>query len=138
MNPTTRVSEIMSTDVKTIQADTPLSAVRALLESHRFHHVPVLQGKVLVGILSSADLARVAIDAYVKDDDTANAYLDSFDVRSIMTPEPEVIELSNSVRQAAMILSEGAFHALPVVDAAGHLKGMLTTTDMMRFMVSQF
>ncbi len=38
-----------------------------------------------------------------------------------------------SIRKAAELLSTGSFHALPVVDGEGRLLGMVTSTDIARF-----
>jgi CBS domain-containing protein len=40
-----------------------------------------------------------------------------------------------SVLDAAQLLGDGNLHALPVVDAAGRLEGMLTSTDLIRKLI---
>ena len=139
MDPLATVSQIMTREVIAVQQDDPLSTVRSILRKYPIHHVPVLDGELLVGILSSADLYRLALDAYVQDSDTVAAHLDAaFSIAKVMSPEPVAVQPNASIRQAADILGDGAIHALPVVDAAGRLVGMLTSTDLIRYLAGQF
>lgn len=53
-----KVADIMSTDVVSVSADTPLDEVVGLMERRRIKRVPVVEGEALVGIVSRADLLR--------------------------------------------------------------------------------
>jgi CBS domain-containing protein len=53
-----KVSEVMTHDVKTVDEDTPLSDVVALMERNGIKRIPVLRGKKLVGIVTRANLLR--------------------------------------------------------------------------------
>jgi len=133
------VRRLMVTDPITVPAAAPLSRVRALLAEHAFNHVPVVSERGgLVGILSSADLARVSLDAWVSDPATVSAELDaSFDLAAVMTHEPVTVSPDSTLRRAAELLADGGFHSLPVVDADGILVGMLTSTDLLRHLAAQ-
>ena len=124
----------MVADPVTVPAGAALSRVRALLADHPFHHVPVVsEHGGLVGVLSSADLARVSLDAWVKDAATVSAELDAtFDLAAVMTHEPVTVTPDATLRHAAGLLADGGFHSLPVVDEDGILVGMLTSTDLLR------
>lgn len=136
MNWSQPVRNLMSTDPTSVDADAPPSVVRSLLESGAFHHLPVVDKGIVVGIVSPLDLARVSLGAWVKNADTAAAWLDSqFDIRDLMTWEPEFVRDDDTVRVAADKLSAGTFHSLPVLDEAGQLVGMLTSTDLIRAIV---
>jgi CBS domain-containing protein len=58
-----KIGEVMTRDVVSVTPDTPLREVVELMERHRIKRVPVLDGDVLVGILSRADLLRALADA---------------------------------------------------------------------------
>ena len=138
MKPHDTVSHIMTREVVAVQQDAPLSAVRQILQRHAFHHVPVLKGELLVGILSAVDVARVALEGYLDDEGTIRAHLDaSFSVARLMTPEPRALQPYDSVHTAAEILGDGQIHALPVVDRDGKLLGMVTSTDLIRYLATQ-
>jgi CBS domain-containing protein len=51
-----RVDDIMTGEVVTVTAETPLSEVVNLMERHRIRRVPVVQGDRITGIVSRADL----------------------------------------------------------------------------------
>ena len=53
-----KVGEIMTTDVVSASADTPLSEVVALMETQQIKRLPVLEKGRLIGIVSRADLLR--------------------------------------------------------------------------------
>lgn len=133
MNRHVAVRQFMSDRVVFVDIEAPLSTVRDLLRRRGFHHAPVTQGGRLVGILSSTDLARYALDAWVDDPATSDAHLDArFAVANVMTHEPIAVDPNASARHAAMLLASGDFHALPVTEPDGTLVGIVTSTDLLR------
>ncbi len=133
------IHHIMTTEVFSVHLAEKPSKVRQLIDDNPFQHVPVVNGEKLVGIISAKDLAKLSLDAYVHDKRAVDAYLDAeFSIEKLMTPDPECINDHATVRKAAEILAEGPFHALPVVDKQGLLKGMVTSTDLLRYMVAQY
>jgi len=54
----TEVGEIMTADVITVQKDTPAQEVATALTDKEINRLPVLDGDVLVGIITRADLVR--------------------------------------------------------------------------------
>jgi CBS-domain-containing membrane protein len=55
------VSEVMTRDAKTVDEDTQLNDVVALMERNHIKRVPVLRGKKLVGIVTRANLLRALV-----------------------------------------------------------------------------
>ena len=127
------VREVMSRDVVAVDVTATPSVLQDLLQGSAFHHLPVLEGKTLVGMVSAIDLARVSLSAWVEDAETAGAWLDSkFRIRDLMTWEPEFVRDADTIRVAADKLSSGSFHALPVLDHKDALVGIVTSTDLVR------
>ncbi len=58
-----KVAEIMTTDVISVAADTPLDEVVGVMERRRIKRVPVIEGDVLVGVVSRLDLLRALLRA---------------------------------------------------------------------------
>lgn len=58
-----KVEAIMTTDVISVAGDTALDEVVGLMERHRIKRVPVLEGDVLVGVVSRLDLLRALLRA---------------------------------------------------------------------------
>jgi len=54
-----------------------------------------------------------------------------------MTQKPRTVEASLSIREVAEILTTEEYHALPVVEN-GHLAGIVTTTDVIKYMLEQY
>ncbi len=137
MNWNALVRDVMNDKPVFVDIDDPPSRVQALLAESPFHHLPVMKDGVLVGIISATDLARVSLGAWVKDAATQKAWLDAtFTMSDVMTWEPECITATDPLKLAADKLSSGDFHALPVVDDQQQLVGMVTSTDLLRWLVT--
>jgi CBS-domain-containing membrane protein len=70
-----KVEEIMTTDVHTVTADTPVEQVVHLMEKHRVKRIPVANVSRLVGIISRANILRAvaSIAADTKPGDAGDA-----------------------------------------------------------------
>ncbi len=59
----TRVSDVMSKEVVVAKPDTPLREVARLLEDNRIKRVPVVEGDLIVGVVSRANLLQALASA---------------------------------------------------------------------------
>lgn len=59
----TRVGDVMSVDLVTVQADAPLSEAAELMREAAVRHLPVLDGEKVAGFLSIRDLFEVYVEA---------------------------------------------------------------------------
>ncbi len=117
------VASIMSKELKTVSPSDTLSKVKELLVSNRIHHIPVVDGKKLVGLVTTYDLFKTDVDHK----DYANTK-----VSEVMTTKLAVIEPSDKVGTAAEIFMEHLFHAVPVVEN-GDLVGIVTSFDVLKY-----
>ncbi len=103
------------------------------------HHLPVVSGDELLGIISWSDLLRVSFgDAFETDDRAVDATLDhTFTLEQVMSGDPITVTPQTTVHEAAEILSKGQFHCLPVVED-GKLVGMVTTSDLLRYLAELY
>lgn len=125
------INRIMTTNPATVTPNDPLSAATQLLQSGDIHHLPVAEAGILQGIVSSSDLLKFHL---------VNGGADRFanvPVRQIMQADPYVIKSGASLRDAAMQLSDGGFHALPVVEPDLTLVGIVTTGDLVAHLLRQ-
>ena len=119
-------------DLETVHVEQPLSRVRQILAETGVHHVPVVSGEKIIGLISATDMLKMTFTAYGGDERSFDAYLDhEFKIEDVMTRSLITIAREKSVRDAAELLSEGTFHALPVVDGE-KLVGIVTSTDLIR------
>ncbi len=133
------VSQIASTALITIQLGQKLSEARKLMQVNQIHHVPVVQGKKLMGILSAVDLATLSLTSFGSDERANDTILDKqFSVEEVMSKNMVTIKPTAPIREAAEILAEGHFHSLPMVDKEGDLQGLVTSTDLIRYLLSQY
>ncbi|MBA2615910.1 MAG: CBS domain-containing protein [Actinobacteria bacterium] len=56
----TTLGEIVSSDLVTVQPDSPLSEALELMAQNQVRRIPVVEGDQLVGIVAQADVARAA------------------------------------------------------------------------------
>jgi CBS domain-containing protein len=54
----TTLAAVMTRDPDTVTASTPISHALALMDEHRYRHLPVMQDRRLVGIISIRDMYR--------------------------------------------------------------------------------
>lgn len=133
------LTKIMTTEVETVNVKNKLSDVRKLISEKGIHHVPVVSGTKLVGLISATDMVRLSFSAYGADQRAVDAMLDhEFTIEGVMTKEVETLDDRTTVREAAQRLSPGGFHSLPVVDSEKNLVGMVTSTDLIRYLVDQY
>lgn len=128
----------MSTDLITVHHGDPISKVRQLASMHGVHHIPVVTGDQLVGIISWSDILRVSFgDTFQADQRTVDATLDhTFTIEQVMKKNPVSLQETSTVRDAAEILAGGEFHAVPVVKG-GKLVGIVSTTDLIKYLLDQ-
>ena len=132
------ISKIMSTNLVTVHHGDPVSKVRQLATQHGVHHIPVVNGDQLVGIISWSDMLRVSFgDTFNADQRAVDATLDhTFTIEQLMQKNPVTLEDNASVRDAAEILAKGDFHSIPVVHGT-KLVGIVTSTDLIKHLLDQ-
>ena len=133
------VSKIMSINVATVHHGDPVSKVRQIVKERGVHHIPVVNGDQLIGIVSFSDILRVSFgDTFNTDERTVDATLDhTLTLEDIMAKSPIFLQESATIREAAEILSQGNFHAVPIVHGT-KLVGIVTTTDLIKYLLDQF
>lgn len=53
-----QVGEMMTRKVITVQKDAPLNEIATVMTDHRINRLPVVEGDILVGIITRADVVR--------------------------------------------------------------------------------
>lgn len=127
------VSSVMTVQPVTVEPSHTLLALKHIYEKEQFHHhVPVTDDGLLVGMISLRDfLAEVKPYGL---DDSHPGYLNSR-VMDIMSHQPVEVQPETTLREACEILSRGQVHALAVTKA-GRLQGILSTADVLRYILN--
>jgi CBS domain-containing protein len=132
------VKEIMTKDVYTVQENEKLSKVVEMFRKHKIRHIPVLSGKKISGIISRTDINRLTFGALFENQDGADeAVLEILSINQVMTAKPKVVSEDDSIKDIAEIFANEEFHALPVV-SGNDLKGIVTTTDVIQYLLDQY
>jgi len=133
------VSNIMSDKITTVQEGQPLSEVRHKMVESNIHHIPVLSGKNLVGMVSFTDMMKLNVVINGADDHTIDSIIDQqFNIGEIMNTELTTLDARDTIRQAAEVLSENNFHAIPVINGNSELQGIVTSSDLIRYLNKQY
>lgn len=135
------VSKIMSADPITVHHGDPISKIRKVFIESGVHHLPVVSGEELVGILSWTDMMRISFgdafgnaDAFDGNQVAEDAVLDhTHTLEDVMRASPATIAADAPIREAAERLGEADFHALPVVEGK-KLVGIVTAQDLIRYL----
>lgn len=114
----------MSRPVHTVTVRVDYRAAFDLLHAHAIHHLPVVEGKRVVGIVAHRDLLLAA----------ANFGPAPVSVGEIMKRAPVCISEGAEIKEAARLLLVNHIGSLPVLDDDGMLVGMITETDIFRIM----
>lgn len=132
------VKEIMTKEVYSVQENQKLSTVLELFRKHKIRHLPVLNGKKISGIISRTDINRLTFGALFENQEGADeAVLEILSIPQVMTGKPRVVQEDDTIKSVAEIFASEEFHALPVVEN-GELRGIVTTTDVIRYMLEQY
>ena len=127
------IRAIMSTRTVTVTMDDSLARARALFHEHHFHHLLVVQNKILLGIISDRDLLK-AVSPHIgtlSETDRDRATLNKR-AHQIMSRKLITVRADTSVEVAARLLLEHRVSCLPVVTTDGALEGIVTWRDLLR------
>lgn len=134
-----QISTIMTEHVITLKKQDSLEKAEHLFKKHHIRHIPVVSGDMVVGMLSYTDLLRLSFaDVTDGNDSDADALVyKMFTIKQVMKKNIITVSTSNSIKDVAEILATREFHSLPVVDN-NKLVGIVTTTDLIKYLLKQF
>lgn len=132
-----RVSHIMSNDPITVSTQQKLHEVSQIMVENKIHHVPVVSGDKLIGMISATDLARATYEYGVDGRMTETVLDHTRTIEDMMQPGLVTVTPTDTIRSATEILAQNWFHAIPVVEG-DTLVGIVTTTDLLKYLLDQF
>lgn len=117
-----KVSEIMSVGVQTVRPGTPAATARERMQAKKIHHLLVMEGSELLGVLSARDLGRNGR----RRGDTAPRLL----VADFMTSPVVTVKPDTSVHRAANMMRGHSIGCVIVVDERRAV-GIVTLADLL-------
>lgn len=122
----------MTRDPVTAGPDDTLTRALQLTREHRIRHLPVVDAAgTLIGIVSDRDIRLAMPSPFNVADAERVDFLERTPVSALMTREVVTTSSGEPVEDAAKLIRRHHIGALPVVDAAGRLEGILTETDLL-------
>ena len=128
-----KVSRRMQKKIFTIQKDDPVERAQTMMAVHGIRHLPVLDGRRLVGILSDRDIRGVLIPQRLGNSaKKSGAFYLPRDVmvEEAMSLDPLWVSPGSDIEEAARLLIKNKIGCLPVVDG-GKVVGIITDTDIL-------
>lgn len=133
------VRHIMTHQPFSLQINKGLHEAEKLFKKHKIRHLPVVEGDQIKGVLSLTDLKRISfVDAYDPNEDTLDPSVYSlFTLDQVMVSNTVTVDPNTPILEVAELFSKSEFHSAPVVED-GILVGIVTTTDLIRFLIDQY
>jgi len=140
MNIFAPISSLM-TDYKhlvTVAPEDSIAKVKEIFDNHKFHHIPVVNFREIVGIVSRTDFDFFMGGAshYEEDRYVNQLRLERTTVKDIMVKGLGKVAPDDRINVALEIFLINRFHALPVVEN-NELVGMITPFDIMSELAKQ-
>ena len=130
-----KIGELVTADVLCVHENQQLSDVTALFRENQIHHVPVLKGKKPVGIISTQDIFKLIFDVDSTDDRMLDTLLNhNYKITDVMTSKLVILDEGSTIKDVAKLLIDSSYHSVLVVDNKGDLTGIVTTTDLVKYL----
>lgn len=120
------IEAIMSTNLITVTPSATLAEARTLMHDNRIHHIPVIKGHELVGLVTLTNVLA-ATDSFLRDSQN-RIHANDISIEDAMVTDVATVDISASLRQAALFLEKHKIGCLPVMDNS-KLVGIITDTD---------
>ena len=122
------VESIYTTDPLTVRPTATVREVFQQMKSSKRGAALVCDGEALLGIFTERDALKlmantIDLDAQISD---------------VMTKEPVVMGLNDTVGKAIAKMSFGGYRRLPIVNEAGHPQGFVKASDVLHYLVAHF
>jgi CBS domain-containing protein len=112
---------LMTRDPVVITPDKSILEASRLLIKHDIRRLPVVENKTLVGIITVADIVRVAADLGIKES-----------IESYLEKETAVLWSEMPLHVAGSIMEFAVVQACPVIDSSLKLVGMISDRDLIK------
>ena len=123
------VGKRMTRNVTTVSRGDTLEFASRLLQEHRIHQLPVVEGGELIGFLSGTDIRNSTFEEPTVSDD-GEIVVKNKTVGEVMTREVITVSPWDTVEDALLIFHKRRLGALPVVEGK-KLVGIITKADVL-------
>jgi acetoin utilization protein AcuB len=128
------VSDYMTPNPIVVEPEDPLMRALELIRLRGVRRLPVTVGGLLVGLITEGDLKRAEPSTLTDSEADFNRVMEETPISRIMIQNPVTTTADASLLEAADILLNTKYGALPVV-AGTTVVGILTDNDLIRALV---
>ncbi|HEX2933250.1 MAG TPA: CBS domain-containing protein [Candidatus Binatia bacterium] len=130
------VREIMTGSPVTLKPEDSLDLANDVIYLGRIRHIPVVDDGKLVGLLSERDLMGAAVNRiFGLKQRSKSLLLKRVPIKDVMKKKVATVTPDTSIAHAARLMAEKKIGCLPVI-SDGNLVGLVTTTDILRYVES--
>lgn len=126
------VRDLMSRQLIAVSPDDKLANILDSMEKLRFRHLPVVDGKKLVGVVTQKDILHASSSFLSDKARERDALIGTAKVKAIMQTEVITANPGDDLAEAGRLMWEAKIGCLPVVNEAEELVGILTESDFIR------
>ena len=127
------VREIMMSAPVTLKPEDSLDLANDVISLGRIRHIPVVEDGRLVGLLSERDLlGAAATQIFGLKQKRKSALLRSVLIKDVMKKKVFTVGPETPIKETAHLMADKRIGCVPVV-SAGALVGLVTTTDILRY-----
>lgn len=135
MNNKPTIADVMTSEPETVHVGQPLSDVYTLLQNRSFEHVPVVDAGMPVGVIAATDILKLVYDVEGHDDRMLHTVLDhQFTLEDAMTVDLVTVARRDPLRSVVDHMANDSVHSVMVLDDAGALVGIVTSSDLIRLL----
>jgi len=128
-----KINNILTTDVVSVHVKQKLSDVNEIFRVNMIHHIPVLDGKYPIGIISTKDILKLIFNIDTQDERMIDAIMDhNFTIDQVMTKDLITLPVSSTIKEAAKVLRFSTIHSIIVTNKKGEMEGIVTSTDLIQ------
>lgn len=137
MKKRTPVSKIMTKDPISVNSSNTINDVAQIFKERNIHHIPVVSGEKLIGMISKTDMDKISYVTNFQSDKANTTVYDMLEIEQVMTKQVETVQVEDQIKEAAELLARGSYHALPVMEGE-KLSGIVTSTDVINYLLEQY
>ena len=127
------VREIMTGSPVTLKPEDTFDLANNVISLGRIRHIPVVKDGRLVGLLSERDLiGAAATTIFGLKQKRKSALLKTVLIKDVMKKRVISVKLDTPIKDAAQLMADKKIGCVTVVES-GTLVGLLTTTDILRY-----
>ena len=127
------VREIMMGSPVTLKPEDTLDLANDIISLGRIRHIPVVKDGKLVGLLSERDLmGAAATEIFGLKQKRKSALLKTVLIKDVMKKRVISVKPDTPIKDAAHMMADKKIGCVPVIEN-GALVGLLTTTDILRY-----